>query len=346
MSSRIQENKKFLTDLFTGKSSRHGIIATPMGCPRPWHDDVITSELPVADWVPWAIERYELAKSYHEEFTDDSVPYVTIATGTEIFASAFGCPSHVFEDSNPAAMPIVSTPEEADALPAPGLDCRPIARIFEYAALIREKVGPDVPISVPDIQSPFDIAALIWRKEDFFVAMYEDPDSVKRLVKKCHTLLTDFLMEFKRQVPNCNLCHCPVAWAPPELGCWLSEDEAGSLTTVMFDEFCLPTLQEMSGNFGGIFMHCCATADHQYGSFRNIPNLRGLNRVYQDPGPKPAIDTFAGHTVLINSWLEEAFYSQMLDFAHPETRFLFNVQAETKDKQKAFFGRMRERIGD
>ena len=144
-----------------------------------------------------------------------------------------------------------------------------------------------------------DIAALVWNKQDMYTAIYDDPDAVKRLVAKCHRLLKAFLVEFGRSFGEVNYCHCPYAWAPPELGCWLSEDEAGAMSVAMFDDFCLPTLVDLSESFGGLFVHCCATADHQYGSFLRIPNLRGLNRVFQSPGPRPAVDAFAGRTVLM-----------------------------------------------
>ncbi|MEI7902136.1 MAG: hypothetical protein WCK89_17925, partial [bacterium] len=123
-------------------------------------------------------------------------------------------------------------------------------------------------------------------------------DAVKRLVDKCQALLKQFFAEFMREFPNCNLCHCPNAWGPPELGVWLSEDEAGSMSARMFEGFCLPNLNDLSDTFGGLFVHCCATADHQYGGFRKIHHLRGLNRVFQSPGPRPAIQAFSGQTVL------------------------------------------------
>jgi uroporphyrinogen-III decarboxylase len=130
---------------------------------------------------------------------DDSVPYVPLTTTTGLFAAAFGCPLHQFEGSQVAARPIVFSPQEADRLPIPDLDIPPISRFFELAELIREQVGPEVPISVPDIQSPFDIAALIWSKEHFYEALVEHPDAVLRLVEKCHILLKNFLVEFKRR---------------------------------------------------------------------------------------------------------------------------------------------------
>ena len=205
------------------------------------------------------------------------------------------------------------------------------------------ELGPEAPIGVPDIQSPFDIAAIVWNKEDLFPSLIEAPEAVEGLVHKCFRLLTDFLQTFRREIGEVNFCHCPYAWAPPELGCWLSEDEAGSMNVGMFERFCLPTLNALSDTFGGLFMHCCATADHQYGSFGKIRNLRGLNRVFQKPGAKPAIDAFSGRTVLVQAWMDEAALNALLEMAHPDTRFLFNLSVEKPEQAVPLVERLRKR---
>ena len=343
MTRRERENRQFLTDLFAGPFRGHAIIMGHQPPEKPWPGDHTTGGRPVKDWLPYHLADYEARLRSHEALEDDSVPYVKVHTGTQLFAAAFGCPVHVYEDSPPCALPLVKTAEEADALEVPDVDAPPLVNALEMAGLVREKVGPDVPIAVPDIQSPFDVAALVWKKEEFYVATIEHPDAVRRLVDKCHALLANFLEEFKRRVPNCNLCHCPTAWAPPELGCWLSEDEAGSMSTRMFEEFCLPPLAALSKAFGGMFMHCCAAADHQYDSFLKIPNLRGLNRVFQAPGPRPAIEKFAGRAVLMQAWTGEEGIVRMLEMALPDTRFLFDMPAQPLPEQKKLLARMRKR---
>ena len=345
MDRSIERNRRFLTDLFAGPFRGHAIIATAeRASATEGLGDFALSDRPVRDWLSWLEANYENQVKRHEALDDDSVPYVVLNTNTGIFAGAFGCEIHVYGDSPAAARPLLATAEEADRLEAPDpLTAPRISRVFELDALARERFGPEVPISVPDIQSPFDVAALIWNKEDFFVALYENPEAVARLVDKCHALLKTFLREFKAQVPGCSLCHCPIAWAPPELGCWLSEDEAGSISPKMFETFCLPSLTDLSETFGGLFMHCCATADYQYDNFMKIPNLRGLNRVFQEPGPRPAIETFSKTTVIMQAWMEEDGLNEMLDMALPETRYLFNLNAGPLDEVKGFYERLRER---
>lgn len=346
MASRIESNQQFLTDLFAGPFRGHAVIFDPVfPFPITWEQgDVTVAENPVADWVPQLLRMYEYRLQWSEAIQDDSVPYANVWSGTALFAAAFGSPVHCYEDSPPCALPCVSTAEEADALAMPTLQARPLARALECAQLLREALGPDVPIAVPDIQSPFDIAALIWRKEDLFVAMYEEPEAVKRLVDKCHRLLVDFLQTFRREIGNVNYCHCPYAWAPPELGIWLSEDEAGSLTPAMFEEFCLPSLIDLSQTFGGLFMHCCANADHQYANLLKIPNFRGFNRHQDATDAQLTVDTFAGRTPWMVAWIYRDFADRLLDMAPANMRFLLNMAAAYgEDEAKALYAHLRER---
>lgn len=343
MNARIEANQSYLRDLFSGPFRGHAILMDSLAPDKPCPGDFVAPQQPGMDWLGYHQEHYRRMLACSEAIGDDAVPYVKVHTGTQLFASAFGCDVHIFPNDPPSARPLVRTAAEADRLPQPTIEAEPLAKVFEFAEQLRRRLGPDVPISVPDIQSPFDVAALIWNKEDFFVAMVETPDAVKRLAAKCHKLLAEFLVEFRRQFPNCNYCHCPYAWAPPELGCWLSEDEVGSMSAAMFEEFSLPILVDLSRQFGGLFVHCCATADHQYENFKKIPNLRGLNRVFQTPGPRPAIETFEGHTVFMHAWHPLEYVEAMLDLARPHTRFLFNMPYQPLDDARRTFERLRSR---
>lgn len=344
---RLARNRQFLTDLFLGPFRGHGILFDAPDLQYPdWSvGDVATSERPVADFVPLAVANYAARLRCHEALDDDSVPYVIPWTGTAVFPAAFGCKIHFYEDSAPYPHALVETSGEADALDTPTLEARVFQRLFAFGDLIRQELGSEVSLGVPDIQSPFDIAAMIWHKEDLFVAMYEEPEAVKRLVDKCQQILTEFLSAYKQRFVNVNFCHCPTAWAPPAAGVWMSEDEIGSLTPAMVEEFSLPSLIAMSERFGGINLHCCATADHQYPTLRTLPNFHGLNRVFQDPGPRPAVKAFAGYTVLVNGWQWEESVMDFLNMAEPDSRFLFSMNGMALDDAKRVLERLWTPLG-
>jgi hypothetical protein len=207
MDELIKRNRAFLTDLFTGESFRgHAIVTHPTDGLTISHPvdpktaaslgDFAVSDKPVSEWLPIYRAKYEWQIATLEALRDDTIPYISLNTNTGIFASAFGCKFHVYSEStNACALHTVETADEADALDEGDLNAPAIERIFELGHLLQEELGIDVPIGVPDIQSPFDIAALVWKKQDLFPAMIERPESVHALVDKCFNLLTRFIQK-------------------------------------------------------------------------------------------------------------------------------------------------------
>ncbi len=343
MNNHLQRNREFLAELSAG--GRTGLALIWEG-PRPrklWPGDwAVRTDRPVGEWLGFYEADYAQRLAQSEALGDDAVSYVSLVGTTGFFAAAFGCPFHQYEKGQvPVARPIVTTAEQADALPQATLDDGPIPRYFELVERLAERLGPDVPISVPDIQSPFGIAAIIWNKEDFLVALVETPEAVERLVGKTHALLESFFAEALRRVPNLNLCHCPYTWAPPQLGVWLSEDEIGAFSRPMFERFCLPSLSALSDRFGGLFMHCCARAAHQHEAWRAIPGLRGINPAIFEDGPAPLIDLMPDRLYMYGYQTEERM-NAAIEAAHSQTRLLFNVPGKI-ETVKPLFDRLRAR---
>jgi uroporphyrinogen-III decarboxylase len=161
----------------------------------------------------------------------------------------------------------------------PELEKSSITEIFEIADKLRE-AEPHALMQLPDIQSPFDIAALIWNKEDFFTAMYDDPEAVKELVAMTEKLLVEFLDLWLERYGRDFTAHYPDYYMP--YGVTLSEDEAGSLSPEMFREFSLDGLNRLSERYGIIGIHSCSNSYHQWENFKSIKNLKLLNIVQSE----------------------------------------------------------------
>ncbi|MCX6359063.1 MAG: hypothetical protein NT029_04605 [Armatimonadetes bacterium] len=341
MPQRVDANKRFLADLFAGPLRGHGVIMDPPATAPSAPGDYSTSPLPVRAFLDGVLRDYEARAQWSEMLGDDAVPYARLLTHTAVFASAFGCSVHDFEGSNAAARPLVTTAQEADRLPNPSPTSGALGRILELAGLVQDRLGPDVPITGPDYQSPFDIAALVWNKEDMYRAIYDTPDAVARLVAKCTTLVGSFVSEYGREFPQAIHSHCPYYWTPPELGFSLSEDEAGCMSPAMFDRFCMPSLVELSDAFGGLFIHCCADADYQHPAFLRVPNLRAVNRVFVR-GPLPTVRDFSGKAVIMVAWSDLETVRGLLGLSLPNTRWLFNMPAQPADDARRTFAQIRE----
>jgi hypothetical protein len=127
------------------------------------------------------------------------------------------------------------------------------------------------------------------------------------------------------------------------MGPWLSNDECGAFGVELFEEYCLPELVELSKTFGGIGMHCCADAEHQFESFRKIPGFYAFNRFKAKRGYLPLLDQFQGieAPVHVLASLDDEEVRLLLSAAEPGTRFIFNYYAEGMSDAQDWLDRMR-----
>lgn len=221
----------------------------------------------------WA--EYELMCRKALLVDDDRVPYLNNSTGTEIFAEAFGCHVHRPVDNMPFALPFIHSAAEADALQEPELSTSPLAYLFDIADELRRRGGPDAVMKPVDVQSPMDIVALLWDKADLFVAMIESPEAVKALADKVRRLMVAFFVEWFGRYGTTFVAHYPDYVM--DRGITMSVDEVGAVSGDMFHEFFRPELIGLAEEFGGLGIHCCADARHQWDNFRGIPGLKVMN---------------------------------------------------------------------
>lgn len=282
----------------------------------------------------WAIYQRQLERA--SWLHDDNLPRLSCVTGTEIFAEAMGCEVHRPDHTMPFALPKVETPAEADKLTVPRLEDSTLMRFFGIADELRRRAGPDALLSLVDVQSPMDIAALVWSKTDMMMAMFDAPDAVKSLAAKIRGLMTDFFDEWFRRYGREYVAHCPDYLMTG--GLTLSEDEVGAVSAEMFEEFFLDELAFLSNRYGGLGMHCCADSRHQWAMFKKIPGLRLLNLCAPPKSDrvgytKDAVEFFKAHCAQMHGPTPatgpvETWPSQLPAGA----RFVFDVPAKTKEE--------------
>ncbi|MDR0472981.1 MAG: hypothetical protein LBH43_04865 [Treponema sp.] len=270
----IDDRKKSWLDFYSGKQRAVVLIEMNYGgmsCPTPDNmDKAFNSHL----------HKYHVQMDCLEWLDDDRVPCISAGTGTEIYAEAFGSPVIYPDNNTPYARPAVFSAVEAAKLKKPELEKSSLMRIIEYGCKL-QKAAPEALLQVPDIQSPLDIAALIWEKADFFMAMYDEPQAVKDLISMTASLLTEFFDLWFKTFGKEFIAHYPDYYMP--YGITLSEDEIGSISTVQFEEFSMHELRKLSAHFGGrMGIHCCANARHQWGLLKEVPGLVMLNLVQPD----------------------------------------------------------------
>ena len=293
---------------------------------------------PVPQWWPdrkqaridYALREYERLMGQMEWLRDDTVPFLGPTTGTEIFAEAFGCPVVRPEDNMPFSRPLIHSPAEVDKVRVPDLGVAPLALMFEIADELRRRTGPEALMRLVDVQTPMDIAALIWDKNTFYEGVLDAPEAVRALADKVKSLFYAFFdawfarygTEFMAHYPNYYMTH----------GMTVSEDEVGAVSTGMFREFFLPELIELSQHYGRLGMHCCANARHQWAGFKQIPNLCLLNFVHTEATIRAAWAYFAGHVAQMHSWSGDGPAWTWPTQYPAGARIVIQAKADTRDE--------------
>ncbi len=229
----------------------------------------------------WTFERFIKQMENVSVIHDNTIPFMTMITGTEIFAEAFGCSVYKPNNNNPCAIPRITNWRDVKKIRIPKLEDTKLVNLFEAADRLSKRAGKDALFGLPDIQTPMDIAALIWDKSDFYAAMYDAPEAVKELSEKVKIFMFDFLDEWFKRFGREFIAHFPDYYMP--FGVSVSEDEIGSVSADIYKEFFEKELLEFSSRYGAIGVHCCADSMHQWGNLSNIPNLKILNLVRDCP---------------------------------------------------------------
>ena len=128
------------------------------------------------------------------------------------------------------------------------------------------------------------------------------------------------------------------------MGPWLSNDECGVLSPQIFEEFCLPELIDLAETFGGLGMHCCADAEHQFELFKKIPNFYAFNRVAGKLGYDTLLEYFPEENspAMVLAWIEPEDIERLINNAPSSMRFIFNLLDTELDEARMWYEQMRK----
>lgn len=285
------------------------------------------------------VSKYRIMTENVSRIRDDTVPFLDMTTGTEIFAEAFGCRVFYPGDNMPFALSRISGVREIPALKTPDMWNTRLARLFETAYALRKRTDAGAVLKLPDIQSPLDIAALIMNKEAFYTAIADDPEAIRELACKTHTLLTQFLDEWFREFGKEFVAHHPDYYM--EYGITLSEDEIGSFGPGPFEKLVLGELNALSERYGRIGIHCCANARHQWGNLKNVKNLCLLNLYQPDAVITEAYGFFRDTCAQMHSFYSAGGIETWRDIFR-DTRVVFQLQADSPEDAAKKLALLRE----
>jgi len=236
------------------------------------------------------------------EVGDDFVPHIQAQQGVTVFASAFGCEVQFFDHTLPWAHPVIlpeDPPEKVYELPVPAVSDGQLGTILEWGDYFVERTSGRYALALTDLQGPLDSSYLVWEPAAFMVAMYTNPREVHHLMRLMTDLIIRFVREQRSRVPEFMPCHYPPVWLPDGRGISVSDDCLAVLSPALYEQFALPYVNELSEEFGGVFIHSCGNFVHQLDNLEKVHNLRGLNFGASETPFEAVWERFGGRTAIV-----------------------------------------------
>ncbi|MHC4480653.1 MAG: uroporphyrinogen decarboxylase family protein [Planctomycetota bacterium] len=233
---------------------------------------------------------------------DDFVPHLQANQGVTVFASAFGCEVQYFDHTLSWAHPVIrpeDPPEKVYELPSPAITDGQLGTILEWGDYFVERTAGRYALGLTDLQGPLDSSYLVWEPAAFMVAMRTNPKEVHHLMRAMTDLIIRFVREQRSRVPEFMPCHFPPVWLPDGRGISMSDDCLAVLSPALYEEFALPYVNELSDEFGGVFVHSCGNFAHQLGNLEKVHNLRGLNFEASEMPFEHVWERFGGRTAIV-----------------------------------------------
>ena len=290
---------------------------------RPWpNPDRMDKRL------DWAVNKYHRQISRMEWLQDDRIPFLDLFTGTEIFAEAFGCDVHRTDNNMPFALPLITDSEQAGKIRVPKLEQTPLYDLIDKAHCLKAQTDSHALLRLVDIQTPMDITALIWDKNSYYIAMLEEPEAIKEVNHKVQTLLVEFLDLWFEQFGSEYIAHYPDYYMAS--GLTISIDEIGAVSPELFAEFFLPEVNYLSKRYGGLGVHCCAHARHQWQGLNQITHLKLINLVQPDTVIKKAYPYFAETCCQMHQWHDTLPVDYLINHIPEKTHIVLNPPARSR----------------
>lgn len=233
---------------------------------------------------------------------DDFVPHLQPQAGVTVFASAFGCKVDFFKHTLPWAHPVIAEndpPQKVYDLATPAVDAGQLGDMLAFTDYYVAQTAGRFPVAITDVQGPLDTAYLVWESKAFMEAMYTSPKEVHHLMRLVTNLITRYAKEQRSRSPEFLPCHYPPLWIPEGRGISISDDCLAVIGPKLYREFCLPYVNELSEEFGGIVIHSCGNFAHQFDNLEQVRGLRGINFGATETPFEAVWDRFGGKTAVI-----------------------------------------------
>ena len=266
-------------------------------------------------------------------------------------AAAFGIDYEWEEGQAPAIRPAFDTVAEAlacETLSIKDTDCG--RHTLEMINYFMEKTGGQLPISLCDMQSPLNVVCNMVDSTSIYLAMMDDPDSVRTLLDKVAGLIVDFRAE-QTALLGKTLASPGHGFPSSHLfrSTGLSDDNIVMLSDDMYSDLAAPSFNRISSACHGASFHSCGDWSGKIETVKQLDNIFMVDGAFSpatDPtpnDPEPFGKAFAGTGIILNARVvgsEDEVADVVERIWQPGLKLIVTTYCQTPEEQAICYDRM------
>lgn len=255
--------------------------------------------------LEWQLGALQKSMDYQADVPNFLEPWY----GIGLIGTAFGLDYIWNPGQSPAVKPAFQTIDEALVY-----DIKPVKytevgkHSLEMIEYFLDQTKGRIPMSMGDIQSPFNNATNIVDTSNFLVSMIIEPEKVLKFLDVLAELEIDFYKEQEKLIGDA-LVRPGHGFASSHVfkGFGMSDDNVVMVDEESYMNFVSPSFIKLGKAFGGPVHHSCGNFSDKTGMFLKIEDLKMVDAAFTaetDPAPNPAApfsNTLAGTGIILNA---------------------------------------------
>ena len=237
----------------------------------------------------------------HAAVDDDYIPSLFPGCRQGVLPTAYGAREEWTGDHY-WLTPMLADATEARDLKQPDFTTEGIAAdLLETTRFFRRATAGRLPIQMPDMQGPLDLAANMLGSEQLIMDMCDYPDAVHHLMDQ---MTDDFIkyMHLQEEASEGTLVpiHClPTVWMPPGRAMSLSDDLLAVISPRLYEQFAVPYNERIAAEFGGVVIHSCGSWEHNLPPVARTKGLLGVNFGVSETSIERVAEQFGNKAVIL-----------------------------------------------
>ena len=218
--------------------------------------------------------------------------------------------------------PFIKDPKELDSL-AFSIENPWVAKFFEFAAKLKKLSAGRFPVGAPILRGQGDTAGAILGQTEFIYALYEEPLSIKMILRKIVDSFLQIYAEMHHQSlgflggSSMGFYHI---WTPGE-SLWFQDDICALLSPALYRDFLLPNERVICEKYPYTLLHLHPSAFHLLDDILSNDNLKAVE-INKDVGGPDIAQMLGQFAKVLNKKLNLVIWGDLIE---EELRLVINA---------------------